>query len=93
VWAPNSDEARVVTYRRRGGGEEVLVAVNLSSQPWTGEVDLEAPTEFREVTPDVPPPLLPGASTSERRLAPPRWPVLSLDAWGFRVFLRPAPVP
>ncbi|PYQ22978.1 MAG: hypothetical protein DMF79_04855 [Acidobacteria bacterium] len=88
-WLPSSDETRVLTYLRRGGGEEFLIVINLSSHPWAGPIPIEKPAALVEVTPDVPPPLLPGASTSERTLAPVSWPTLRIDAWGFRVFRRP----
>ena len=37
-WVRNSDESRVVTFVRRAGNEEVLVAINLSSRPFFGSV-------------------------------------------------------
>lgn len=37
-WVQNSDEARVVTFVRRAGTEEVLVAINFSNQPFVGSV-------------------------------------------------------
>ncbi|HJT28089.1 MAG TPA: alpha-amylase family glycosyl hydrolase [Pyrinomonadaceae bacterium] len=37
-WVRNSDESRVVTFVRRAGNEEVLVAINLSSRPFVGFV-------------------------------------------------------
>jgi hypothetical protein len=37
-WLRNSDEARVVTFVRRAGNEEVLVAINFSSRPYVGAV-------------------------------------------------------
>ena len=37
-WVRNSDEARVVTFVRTSGNEEVLVAINLSSRPFFGSV-------------------------------------------------------
>jgi glycosidase len=37
-WLRNSDEARVVSFARRAGSEEVLVAINLSSRPFVGSV-------------------------------------------------------
>ena len=37
-WAKNSDENRVVTFVRRAGNEEVLVAINFSNQPFSGWV-------------------------------------------------------
>jgi len=38
AWVRNSDEARVVSFLRRAGGEEVLVAINFSSRPFLGSV-------------------------------------------------------
>ncbi len=72
-WLRNSDEARVVTFRRTGGGEEFLVAINFSNQPFFGQVDAAA-SGFVEVTPGVEKP-------SAAAL-----PVLQLDAWGFRIW-------
>jgi glycosidase len=72
-WLRNSDEARVVTFRRTGGGEEFLVAVNFSNQPFFGQVDAAA-GGFVEVTPGVETP---------RAAA---LPALQLDAWGFRIW-------
>src|ERR1043165_2199118 len=37
-WLKNSDESRVVTFVRRAGNEQVLVAINFSNQPFTGRV-------------------------------------------------------
>src|SRR6185295_8381128 len=37
-WLRNSDESRVVTFVRRAGNEEVLVAINFSSTPFLGSV-------------------------------------------------------
>ncbi|HEV2884130.1 MAG TPA: alpha-amylase family glycosyl hydrolase, partial [Pyrinomonadaceae bacterium] len=37
-WVKNSDESRVVTFVRRAGTEEVLVAINFSSRPFSGSV-------------------------------------------------------
>jgi glycosidase len=37
-WLKNSDESRVVTFRRRVPGDEVLVAINFSNRPFTGRV-------------------------------------------------------
>ena len=57
---------RVVSFVRRGGGEEVLVAVNLSSQPFAGTVQRRPAPPFVEITPAVP---LPAAA---RRRGPDR---------------------
>ncbi len=84
-WLKNSDEARVVTFTRTGGNEEILVAVNLSNQPFFGAVETNG--NFVEITPDIGAPLPPdddqiktksGASNS--------LPVLSLGSYSFRIF-------
>jgi cyclomaltodextrinase len=74
-WLRNSDDARIVTYLRKGAGEEFLVAINFSNQPFLGLVDA-APGGFTEVTPGVDAP------------RPSALPSLTLDAWGFRIFRR-----
>jgi len=90
LWVPNSDDARVVSFLRRGGGEEVLVVVNLSSQPWEGRLDVPAGEPFTEITPDWPLPQQPGGATPERTPRPAALPALGLDAWGVRLFRRPS---
>jgi cyclomaltodextrinase / maltogenic alpha-amylase / neopullulanase len=37
-WLRNSDESRVVTFVRRAGSEEALVAINFSNRPFVGSV-------------------------------------------------------
>jgi cyclomaltodextrinase len=74
-WLRNSDDARIVTYLRRGGGEEFFVAVNFSNQPFQGRLDA-VPAGFTEITP--------GGNTPQ----PSALPSLALDAWGFRIFHR-----
>ena len=73
TWLRNSDDARVVTYLRKGNGEEFLVAINFSNEPFWGFVDAGA-AGFTDVTPGV------------RAHQPASLPVLSLEAWGFRIF-------
>jgi len=75
-WLPNSDDNRVVTYLRRGGGEEFLVAINFSNQPFVGVVHA-AGNGFADITPGVDTP--PAGAL----------PALALDAWGFRIYRRP----
>jgi glycosidase len=84
VWVKNGDERRVVTYLRRAGSEEFLVAVNLSNEPFVGFV--EAGGQFTEVTPDLTSatPVRAGAARTNAL------PALALDAWGYRVFQRAA---
>lgn len=88
-WLHNSDEARVVTYMRRAGSEEILVAINLSNRPFVGTVEAGG-LGYTEMTPDVAPPLPPDAPAPERanRTRPVGLPSLALDAWGYRIFRR-----
>ncbi|HEV3468119.1 MAG TPA: alpha-amylase family glycosyl hydrolase [Pyrinomonadaceae bacterium] len=81
VWVRNGDESRVLTYLRRAGGEEFLVAVNLSKEPFVGFV--EAAGDFADVTPDTSAATPPPAAARPAAL-----PALALDAWGYRVFRR-----
>jgi cyclomaltodextrinase len=90
-WLRNSDESRVVTYLRRAGDEEVLVAINFSNQPFMGFVETGASgAAFTDVTPDVQPPLPPDAPAPQRaaRARTVGLPALALDAWGYRIFRR-----
>jgi cyclomaltodextrinase len=93
-WLSNSDDARVLTYRRGDGREDFLVAINLSSLAWTGTVALPGSGPFTEVTPEMSSPLLPGESTP-KILAPlpVALPELTLAPWGFRMFRRTPPSP
>jgi glycosidase len=90
-WIHNSDGERVVSFVRREGGDEVLVAINLSNRPFFGAVEpvLYGPS-FQDVTPDIARPLPPDAPAPERtkRVRRVALPSLSLDAWGFRIFRR-----
>jgi alpha-glucosidase len=88
LWLHNSDEARVVSYVRRVPGEEILVAVNLSSQPWAGTVEVTPRGPWREITPAVGLPIQPGGVVPERPVREMALPEVNLDAWGFRVFAR-----
>jgi glycosidase len=89
-WLRNSDEARVLSYLRRTKDEEVLMAVNLSNRPFFGSVEVGEGTAFADVTPDIAPPLPPDAPAPDRATRASRagLPVLSLEAWGYRIFRR-----
>src|SRR5208283_1820635 len=78
IWIHNSGEAHVVSYLRRSGGDEFLIAVNLSSTPFRGTVEA-APGNWKEVEFG----LFPAAQTA--------LPAISLDAFQFRIFQRQAP--
>ncbi|HEY0547331.1 MAG TPA: alpha-amylase family glycosyl hydrolase [Pyrinomonadaceae bacterium] len=89
-WLHNSDESRIITYLRRAGDEEILVAVNLSNRPFVGTVEASRADSFREITPDVAQPLPPDAPAPERanRTHHVGLPSLALDAFGYRIFRR-----
>jgi len=48
-WLRNSDESRVVTFVRRAGNEEVLVAINFSTRPFFGTVEVSNTGKFVDV--------------------------------------------
>lgn len=73
-WLHNSDESRVLTFARHTEGESIVVAINLSPQPFVGVTDT-ADGHYRDITP--------GRAPGEASL-----PALSLGAWEYRVFLR-----
>jgi glycosidase len=74
-WVHNSDEQHVVTFLRRSGPEEYLIAVNLSNTQFRGTVEA-APGEWKEV--ELP------LSTKE----PAAVPFVSLNSFGARIFTR-----
>jgi glycosidase len=76
-WLQNSEPARVLSFARRDAGETLVVAINLSSQPFVGVAEAEE-GRYEEVTPADP------AATGGQR--PASLPVLSLGAWEYRVF-------
>ena len=86
-WLKNSDEDRVLTFARRSGSEEILVAINMSNQPFMGTVEVRG--GFEEITPDLTPPLPPDdEKTKMKTRASVALPTLSLDGFGFRIFRR-----
>jgi glycosidase len=85
TWLKNSDENRVLTFKRRSGGEEVMIAINMTNMPFTGTV--ETTGNFEEITPDIAPPLPPDdekATVKTRTMFAP--PALSLGSFGYRIF-------
>jgi len=75
VWVSNSDEQHIVTYLRRSGTEEFLIAVNLSNSPFRGTIEAGG-GNWKAVA-------LPLATAGTMAL-----PFVSLDAFGFRIFRR-----
>ncbi|HEU4595617.1 MAG TPA: alpha-amylase family glycosyl hydrolase [Pyrinomonadaceae bacterium] len=90
VWLRNSDESRVVTFARRHGAEEVVVAINFSTQAFVGTVEAPGGASYADITPDTREPLKPDATAQERaaRARTPGLPAVALDPWGYRIFKR-----
>jgi glycosidase len=76
VWLHNSDEARVLSFLRRAAGESLLVAVNVSSQPFVGVVEA-GDGGYAEITP---------AAEGAKAAHVVSLPAMSLAAWEYRVF-------
>jgi cyclomaltodextrinase / maltogenic alpha-amylase / neopullulanase len=92
-WLHNSDESRIVTFVRRGAGEEIIVALNLSNRPFSGSISSVSGRAYTDITPDYGMPLAPGQSeqahtTTARSVTLPN---LTLDSYGFRLFRRTLP--
>ncbi len=85
TWHRNSDEKRVVTFSRRFGSEEIIVAVNLTNAPFFGSVEVSG--VFEEITPNIGNPLPDdkAIAVSKTKVG---LPVLGLDSFGFRIFKR-----
>jgi cyclomaltodextrinase len=77
LWLHNSNEQHVVTYLRRAGGEEFLIAINFSNTPFQGTVEAGG-ADWKEVE-------LPIAKPGAEAL-----PFLSLQSFGARIFRRSA---
>jgi glycosidase len=74
-WVPNGAPERILTFFRRGAGEEYFVAVNVSNQPYAGVAG--APIgEYVDETP--------GLDDSARKKI--TLPALVLNAWDFRIY-------
>ncbi len=89
-WLRNSDDSRVLTFARRTATEEVIVAINFSSLPFSGSIESANGLAYDDASPDVGPPLPPDAPVPEfiRRKRPVTLPALFLDPWGYRIFRR-----
>ncbi|MBP6002529.1 MAG: family 10 glycosylhydrolase [Pyrinomonadaceae bacterium] len=87
MWLKNSDENRVLTFTRRFGTEEILVAINMTNAPFFGSV--EANGSFGEITPRIGQPL-PTAEEKAKAVGTSTngLPALGLDSFGLRIFRR-----
>ena len=86
-WVRNSDGSRIVSFLRRGGDEEILVMINLSSRPLEGSIEIENAGSFTDISPDIGQ-TMPDAAVRAGAVQRVGLPRISLDAWGFRVFRR-----
>ena len=86
-WLKNSDENRVLTFTRRSGNEELIIAINMTNAPFFGSV--EASGNFEEITPNIGNPMPPDDEKAKPAAkANVALPALSLDSFGFRIFIR-----
>ena len=74
-WVGNGAPDHILTFFRRGAGEEYFVAINVSNQPYAGVADAPA-GEYVDETP--------GPDDSARKKI--SLPVLVLNAWDFRIY-------
>jgi glycosidase len=77
VWLHNSDEQHVVTYLRRSGTEEFLIAVNLSNTPFRGTIEA-GEGNWKEI------------DLSTAKPEPTAIPFVSLNSFGARIFQKQA---
>lgn len=85
TWLKNSDEARVLTFTRKAGSEEMLIAINLTNAPFEGTVN--ASGNFEEITPDIGQPMPPDdskATATAKKIV--EIPKMKLGGFGFRIF-------
>jgi glycosidase len=87
TWVRNSDESRLLTFIRRSGKEELLVAINMGNQPFSGNVSVAG--KYEDISPEIAPPAPPDDSKADIKVKPKSiLPSLTLDAYGFRIFRR-----
>jgi glycosidase len=73
-WLHNSDESRVLAYARSDASESLVIAINLSTAPFTGVVTA-GEGRYEDITPG-------------RAAMPASLPAVALGAWEFRVYRR-----
>ncbi len=85
TWLKNSDETKILTFTRKSGGEEILVAINMTNTPFFGSVEVSG--GYEEITPNIGAPLPPDDDkTKAKTNANAALPTLSLEAFAFRIF-------
>jgi glycosidase len=85
-WLRNADESRVLSYERAGAGETLVVAVNLSTSSFAGNVD-SGMGMYEDITPQSGSTVQAAASTQgASRTA--SLPAVFLAPWEFRIFSR-----
>jgi cyclomaltodextrinase / maltogenic alpha-amylase / neopullulanase len=93
-WLRNGDERRILSFERSTAGETLVVTINLSSEPYTGRVEVQ-PGGYEDITPRW-------KSGADRWARVPSSrngsgqpaaavPSVFLAPWEFRVFRRAAP--
>jgi len=88
-WLRNGDESRVLSYERAGAGESLVIAVNLSSLPYSGTVAAPA-GDYVEITPEaLSRAQVSSAQQDSKRSA--KLPSVVLGPWEVRVFRRATP--
>ncbi len=90
VWIHNSDETHVVTYLRRSAEQTVLVVLNFSNAPFSGQVETNAGTWQEVALNTIVHPVEPGMPTAPAAIVPPAvsLPAVSLPPYGVRIFLQ-----
>ena len=83
-WLHNSEEQRIVTFERAVSAERLVVAVNLSSQPYSGDLEVGS-EEYEDITPRWQSGSAAACTAGGCRVA---LPALTLQAWEFRIFRR-----
>ena len=73
-WLHNSDESRVLTYARTDASESLVIAINLSTAPFTGVVTA-GEGRYEDITP--------GRAATAASM-----PAVALCAWEYRVYRR-----
>lgn len=85
TWIKNSDEQRIVSFVRSTKGKEVVVVINMSNQPFSGNVDVKG--SYSDITPETSQPLPPDDAKPSKAVGKNvKLPSIVLDAFGFKIF-------